>query len=236
MHETVRRLENPDFYVTALVARWRAGDQHPSPGSTAATRTPTWPTLTAMSASSRVRSTRRSGRETTSRRYADRAPAALGRAADPRYGWDNAAAHRGRWAIRNGRDPPSRGGRRAPNGCCYRHGHPAGRDRLWARAARGRRHSRGALRRVGLRSRRLKQKREVPKGTLLVSSTYWREGATSFPVSTSGSRSSTHHTTARIGAEVDVGWGCAPPGRDEAVRHRSSVIKPVDSANAGGLR
>ena len=28
MHETVRRLENPDFYVTALVARWRAGDQH----------------------------------------------------------------------------------------------------------------------------------------------------------------------------------------------------------------
>jgi hypothetical protein len=24
MHETVRRLDNPDFYVTALVARWRA--------------------------------------------------------------------------------------------------------------------------------------------------------------------------------------------------------------------
>ncbi len=31
MHETVRRLDNPDFYVTALVARWHA-----------ATRTFTW--------------------------------------------------------------------------------------------------------------------------------------------------------------------------------------------------
>ena len=35
MHETVRRLGNPDFYVTALIARWRATRPR-SPGSTAA--------------------------------------------------------------------------------------------------------------------------------------------------------------------------------------------------------
>ena len=39
MDETVRALGNPEFYVTALVARWHAPTGHVHAGSTAATRT-----------------------------------------------------------------------------------------------------------------------------------------------------------------------------------------------------
>ena len=86
MDETVRRLGNPDFYVTALIARWHAATST-SPGSTAAI-----PPAYLIDADGHLRGARRPRRTSRSGAGKQRTrvpsstpPARPGRAADPRH-------------------------------------------------------------------------------------------------------------------------------------------------------
>ncbi|MEJ7704364.1 MAG: SpoIIE family protein phosphatase [Geodermatophilaceae bacterium] len=150
-HQTVHGLGNPEFHVTALVARWRA-PRAPSPGSTAATRTRTSSTSTPTSLNSRDRSTHRSGSasdeptfQLTERQLASRERLILVTDGITQRRTEDG----GQFGI--GWNPPGRRSGANPDGCCHRDGHSAGRDRELERAAGRRRNGRRALRLLAVR-------------------------------------------------------------------------------------
>ena len=146
MHETVRRLENERFFVTATIARWHAATTS-SRGSTAGTRRATRRSTATGRADRPRHPVLGLGAQAPSIEPSERRLHAGGRVVLVTDGITERHVEGGGTFGLDGVRKRNRE-RRCPDGRVHRHGHPASRHRLLAGTAAGRRNNRGHGRRL----------------------------------------------------------------------------------------